>query len=353
MLENTDKTPINYTACCTLADCTHETNHEAQKIKNAKRGDISLFNIDFFDFIQTIENETYDLAIVDPPYNIKIDDWDNIKQYEQFIRKLAFELHRVLKRTGTMYFFGDFEWIATCKMIIDEYDFGLRSWCIWDKGAKQQNSTRTFANITEHCLHFTKPKKEFDKNPVAEYLNKKRIEKGLNLADINKILGFATNGGGVASCYMGDKPTITIPSENHYNLLKPILDLDKTRDELLQMDCKYTFNADAVRVKRNPKDVRKYVNEGQLMTNIFYNQNGNEGSKYDHPTPKPINLIRTLIKASSNEGDNILSPFIGSGTDAVAAHLENRKLTGTEINTKYYEMAVKRIELEQMQSKLF
>lgn len=353
MIENTDKTPINYTACCTLADLLHQPTIEAEKIKNAKRGDILLINCDFFDYIKTVENETFDLALIDPPYNIKIDDWDNIKQYEQFIRTLAFEVHRVLKRTGTMYFWGDFEWIATCKTIIDEFDFGLRSWCIWDKGAKQQNSTRTFANITEHCLHYTKPKKEFDKNPVAEYLNSKRIEKGLKLSDINRILGFATNGGGVASSYMGDKPTITIPSENHYNLLKPILGLEKTRDELLKMDCKYTFNANEIRVKRNPKDTRQYVNTGQLMANVFYNQNGNESGKYSHPTVKPLNLIRTLIKASSNEGDLILSPFIGSGTDAVAAHLEKRKLIGTEIDDIYYNMALKRIENEQLQTKLF
>lgn len=31
---------MHYTACCTLADCTHEINHEEQKIENAKRGDI-------------------------------------------------------------------------------------------------------------------------------------------------------------------------------------------------------------------------------------------------------------------------------------------------------------------------
>lgn len=38
MLQNTDKTPINYTACCTLADLTHQPTIEAEKIKNAKRG---------------------------------------------------------------------------------------------------------------------------------------------------------------------------------------------------------------------------------------------------------------------------------------------------------------------------
>jgi hypothetical protein len=46
MLENTDKTPINYTACCTLADLTHQPTIEAEKIKNAKRGGISFFCIE-------------------------------------------------------------------------------------------------------------------------------------------------------------------------------------------------------------------------------------------------------------------------------------------------------------------
>lgn len=41
MIKNTDKTPINHTACCTLADCTHQPTIEAQKIKNAKRGKVS------------------------------------------------------------------------------------------------------------------------------------------------------------------------------------------------------------------------------------------------------------------------------------------------------------------------
>jgi len=260
------------------------------------------------DMMARYPDNYFNLAIVDPPYNIKIDDWDNIKNYEEYIRNLITEIHRLLKRTGTMYFFGSSEWIANCKVIIDEFDFGLRSWIIWDKGAKQQNSTRSFADVTEHCLHFTKPKKEFDKNPVAEYLNKKRSEKGLKLSDINRALGFATNGGGVASSYMGDKPTITIPSENHYKLLIPLLELKKTREDLLKMDCKYTFNADDIRIKRNPQDKRQYKKNDQICKNVFYNQNSQESGESEHPTAKPVDIIRTLIRASSNKGDKIISP---------------------------------------------
>jgi site-specific DNA-methyltransferase (adenine-specific) len=70
MLQNTDKTPINYTACCTLADLNHQPTIEAQKIKNAKRGDINFYLCDNIEFMKTKPDKYYDLAIVDPPYGI-------------------------------------------------------------------------------------------------------------------------------------------------------------------------------------------------------------------------------------------------------------------------------------------
>lgn len=72
MLKNTDETPINYTACCTLADLTHQPTIEAEKIKNAKRGEINFYLCDNIEFMKTKPNKYYDLAIVDPPYGIDI-----------------------------------------------------------------------------------------------------------------------------------------------------------------------------------------------------------------------------------------------------------------------------------------
>ncbi|MDD4996469.1 MAG: site-specific DNA-methyltransferase [Patescibacteria group bacterium] len=66
----TDNTGMDYTRCCTLADCSHETSNEAQKIKNAKRGDISFFLIDNLEFMKQKPDNYYDLALVDPPYGI-------------------------------------------------------------------------------------------------------------------------------------------------------------------------------------------------------------------------------------------------------------------------------------------
>lgn len=66
--------------------------------------------------------------------------------------------------------------------------------------------------------------------------------------------------------------------------------------------------------------------------------------KYGHPTIKPLDYIRQLIRNSSNEGDVVFDPFVGSGTTAVAALLEGRRFIGFEIDERFYNIAQKRIE---------
>lgn len=64
---------------------------------------------------------------------------------------------------------------------------------------------------------------------------------------------------------------------------------------------------------------------------------------YNHPTIKPVDIIRTMIRNSCPEGGTVFDPFMGSGTTGVAAVLEGRNFVGCEINPTYYETAKKRI----------
>lgn len=66
-------------------------------------------------------------------------------------------------------------------------------------------------------------------------------------------------------------------------------------------------------------------------------------SKRLHPTQKPLELIKDLIKIHSNEGDTILDPFMGSGTTAEGCINTNRKFIGFEMDNTYYELAKNRI----------
>ena len=74
---------------------------------------------------------------------------------------------------------------------------------------------------------------------------------------------------------------------------------------------------------------------------------------WHHPSIKPQGLIQRFIRNSTNEGDIILDPFIGSGTTAAAAICEKRRFIGFEIHEEYYKMACRRIREEQAQLKLF
>ena len=65
-----------------------------------------------------------------------------------------------------------------------------------------------------------------------------------------------------------------------------------------------------------------------------------------HPTQKPLELIEKLVLASSNEGDTVLDPCMGSGTTGVACKKNNRKFIGIEMDREFYNIASHRIELD-------
>ena len=85
------------------------------------------------------------------------------------------------------------------------------------------------------------------------------------------------------------------------------------------------------------------------MSVLFFNR---EQSGY-HPTQKPVDLMRYLISTFTNKSDTVFDGFMGSGTTAIAAIIEDRNFIGAELKTEYFEIATKRIELAISQPKLF
>ncbi len=77
------------------------------------------------------------------------------------------------------------------------------------------------------------------------------------------------------------------------------------------------------------------------------------GKSKVHPTEKPLKLFSKIVEVSSNEGDIVFDPFMGSGTAGVAALDLNRKFIGCELNEEYFNIAKNRIEEEGRNLKLF
>ena len=71
-----------------------------------------------------------------------------------------------------------------------------------------------------------------------------------------------------------------------------------------------------------------------------------------HPTQKPVELIRYLIRTYSETGGVILDNCMGSGTTAIAAMREKRHFVGFELNREYFDKAVERINRERQQPAL-
>ncbi len=65
-----------------------------------------------------------------------------------------------------------------------------------------------------------------------------------------------------------------------------------------------------------------------------------------HPTQKPEEMLKRIILASSNEGDVVLDPFLGSGTTTYVAKKYNRKWIGIEQNKEYIRIARQRMKNE-------
>lgn len=73
----------------------------------------------------------------------------------------------------------------------------------------------------------------------------------------------------------------------------------------------------------------------------------------DHPTPKPVDLMGRIIRNSSDKGQTILDPFMGSGTTGVAAVKLGRRFIGIEIDKRYFDIACRRIEEAYSQPDMF
>lgn len=72
-----------------------------------------------------------------------------------------------------------------------------------------------------------------------------------------------------------------------------------------------------------------------------------------HPTEKPWRLFDELLRDFTNDGDNILDPFMGSGTTLVACAKLGRKGIGIELDPEYFDIACKRVEEAYRQPDLF
>ena len=93
----------------------------------------------------------------------------------------------------------------------------------------------------------------------------------------------------------------------------------------------------------------KNLNDGKQMKDVWRGPLTSQKEKKNgkHPTQKPEYLLERIIQASTEEGQIVLDPFVGSGTTGVVAKRLGRKLIGIDNCEEYISIAKSRIEKEE------
>lgn len=282
---------------------------------------------DCIEKMKSITDGSVDLVIADPPYwKVVGQEWDyqwrTENDYIEWSLRWIKEVARILRIGGTFYCFGYFRMLAHIVPYLDDMGLELRQQIILDKGMRAVSGRATkkykmFPNVTESILFIIKDNKRF----IKPFLKSRQQALGLKAKEINEALGVKSNGGGMWSIYTGKNVCKQFPTEELWNKLSRVLQFNMPYNKLAQ-----TFNP-----QMGYTDVWNDID--------FYKER-----RY-HPTQKPIKLIERLIAASSNEGDIVLDPFSGCGSTQLSCINLKRNYIAIELDKKYYETALKRIEL--------
>jgi len=95
------------------------------------------------------------------------------------------------------------------------------------------------------------------------------------------------------------------------------------------------------------------VDDQYFPQSVIDFSNGDRTSENDHPTQKPLELMRYLVATFSNVNDTVFDGYSGSGTTAEACVSLKRNFIGAELDEGYYIDAKQRIENAQLQTSLF
>lgn len=240
---------------------------------------------DCLEFLNEIENDSVDLAVIDPPYNMRKAKWDIFVSHKEFLKftfKWIDTLIPKLKKTGSLYIFNTPYNSAYILNHLVSKGLIFQNWITWDKRDGLGAATQRYSNGQETILFFTKGEEHvFNYNDIRlPYESTDRIEHAKKKGILKNGKRWFPNEGG-RLC--GEVWHIT--SERH----------------------------------------KKKIN-GRTQ-------------KMSHLTPKPLDLVERIIKASSNPGDLVLDCFVGSGTTAVAARKLGRNFLCCDADRNYAELA--------------
>ena len=249
-----------------------------------------LFQMDNLGLLKQLPDNSIDLIYCDILYNTgkKFKDYDDNlgtpQEAIEWYRPRLIEMKRVLRDTGSIYLQMDYRLVHYMKVEMDNI-FGISNFIneiIWKYGLGNANSKNRYLTKHDNILFYSK---------------------SINFT-FNNIRGEITP----------------------------------------QMKSKYCHEDEIGRYMIS-KGKKYYLKGGKKIEDVIEIPNMSSTSKerVGYSTQKPKELLKILIKQSSNEGDIVADFFMGSGTTIVVAKELNRKYIGCDINPKSIEITNQRL----------
>lgn len=249
-----------------------------------------IYHLDCHAFLTQLDRQSIDLAIIDPPYNLKVADWDTFSDHDHFLTfTFAWidNLLPLLKDTASLYLFNTPFNCAYILQYLVTKGLVYQNWITWDKRDGFAANKKRYNTGQESILFFSKSKNyTFNSDDIRlPYESIDRIKHAMTHGILKNGKRWFPNPNGKLCADVWH-----ISSERHKH-------------------------------KKNGKTI-----------------------KMAHITPKPLEMIERMVLASSNIGDLVLDCFAGSGTTAVAAKKWGRNFVSADHNPDYVAHAIQRLE---------
>jgi len=246
-----------------------------------------IYHGDAFELLSEIDAGSIDLVVCDGPYGVTTNQWDRVRNIQEFNLRLIRILSEKLKEGGALYLFGK----PDCIDFVDYRSYlNLQAKIVWYQPSRLAQGRRNFTHNYDIICYFVKGSR-----PKTFNLDEIRVPQ---LVELTHRLRCES-----------------VPSvvNGRYSKTK--------------------FNGKG----KNPGDVWGDIKQLTYKSKELVNR------KALNTIQKPERLMQRLIKASSNEGDLVLDPFSGVGTCPVVCKRLGRDFIGIERDREFVDVAEARL----------
>ena len=317
---------------------------------------------DNLEVMKKMESDNVDLIYLDPPFfsnrNYEViwgddgevrsfqDRWSGgIEHYIEWLYERIEQMYRLLKPTGSIYLHCDWHANAYIRVEILDKIFGINNFVneiIWKRTTTHNDhkqGAKHFGRVTDTIFFYAKDIKRFTYYSQFERYTNDYIASSYRRTDSDgrrfkaSDLSAAKPGGDTSYQWKGQYP----PKGRYWAYSKENM-------EHFEKQGRIFYSSNGRPYLKHYLDEMPGVSVDSLWNNCVYK---NKIERIGYPTQKPESLLERIIKASSNEGDIVLDPFVGGGTTIAVADGLNRKWIGIDQSVQAVKLSELRLNRDQ------